>query len=252
MKKIASIVICACFTLVCAAQQKKGVAIKENDSSLPELNKSIITAQENVQLFTENMGNNSKEHDVNSIILDMEKYIDSLHGIRLRKDVLLNKYFAPLRLYFLTTSNKTTVATFFLYPDVPYVFCRYNDTALALHITAVKNGNTYNLGKMTEKRIASSALDACLLPSLKALDEFKEGELKYIAISTYYGSKDSREGAGTEPVTAYCMTLVARLADIQQYNAGLITAKGLAAMSDIYLSDAEDAHELRMIKVNVQ
>lgn len=252
MHKLFFIVLCLLVATAGTGQTKKLSQPKEIDNALPELSRSIVTAQENMQLFTDNLESKSKEHDVNSIILDIEKYIDSLHGAKSRQDILLNRYFAPLRLYFLTVTNKTTVASFFLYPDVPYTFCRYNDSALALHISALKNGNTYNLGKMTEKRIAATALETCLLPALKAFDEFKEGDLKYIALSIYYGCKDSREGAATDPITPYCMTLVARLTDIQQYNAGLITTKGLAAVSEIYLSDADEPHQLRKTKIAVQ
>ena len=252
MKKTISIAFCLlCFTLS-FAQTKKTAATRENDNALPDIYSSIIATQEQMPLFVQNSGNNTKEHDVNTIILDIEKYIDSLRGTRSRADVLLNKYFAPLRLYYLTTSNKTSVATMFLYSEVPYTFCRYSDSGLALHIGAIKNGNIYNLGKITERKAAKTAMETCLLPALKALDEFKEGELKYAAISIYYGCKDTREGAATEPLAPYCMTLLAKLTEIQQYNAGLITAKGLLANAEVYLSDGADAHDLRKTAITVE
>lgn len=246
MKKMLSIIICSLCVAVAVAQPKKTATVRENDNALPEIHSSIIAVQDQMPLFTANLGNNSKEHDVNSIIMDIEKYIDSLHGFKSRSDFLLNKYFAPLRLYYLTVANKTTVATSFLYDSTPYTFCRY-DSGLTLHIAAIKDGDIYNLGKMTERRAAKTALETCMLPALKALDEFKEGEIRYIALSIYYGCKDPREGAAAEPITPYCMTLLAKLTDIQQYNAGLITDKGLLANSTVYLSNKDSTHELQIL-----
>ena len=249
MKQLLLITICILSFLQADAQNKMAAASYDKEK-LSEIHKCIATLQDSSSLLIENLANHSMEHDVNSIILDIEKYIDSLPKNKTRADILLNKYFAPLRLFFLTTTNNTTVATSFLYTDVPYKFCRYNDTALALLLGAVKDGNTYDLAKKTERRIAKAAMETCLLPSLKALDEFKDGELKYVGVSIYYGCKDTREGAPSEPITPFCMTLVARLGDIQQYNAGLITAKGLLTTAEVYLSDA-DAHELRRIQMNM-
>ena len=113
----------------------------------------------------------------------------------------------------------------------------YNDTALTLYIWAVKDGEQYNLNKTTEKRIAQLAMTNCLLPSLAALDEFKGTDIKYVALSVYYGCKDTREGAPKVAAVPYCLTLVARLSDVQQYAAGLITDKGLLANAETFLSD---------------
>ena len=90
-----------------------------------------------------------------------------------------------------------------------------------------------------------------LLPSLKALDEFKEADIKYVGMSVYFGCKDTREGAPKDPVISYCITLVARLADIQQYGSGMITGKGLLAVGELYISDPDDPNEMRRIMVNV-
>ena len=151
-----------------------------------------------------------------------------------------------MRHFFLTTSNRTSVAAEFLYRVAPFNFCRYKDTALALNIWAVKDGEPYNLSKMTDKRIARLALTNCLLPSLAALDEFKDNDIKYIALSVYYGAKDSREGAPHSNTAPYCLTLVARLSDIQQYTDGLITDKGLLAVADIYLADEESERQVKL------
>ena len=186
----------------------------------------------------------SQEHDANSIILDIERCIDSMPKNKTLSDIFLSKHFAALRHFFLTTTNQTTVAAEFLYTTTPYTFCLYNDTALALYIAAVKDDDPYNLGKTTDKRIAQKAFDRCLLPSLAALDEFKTDDIKYIGLSIYYGCKDTREGAPTTTEVPYCLTLIARLTDIQQYAAGLITAKGLIANSEVYLADAENMRRM--------
>jgi len=233
------------------AQDKKTTAKKEPPrNDLANMKTCIQNSQAGVALYTRNLKDNSLEHDVNSIILDIEKYIDSMHRTRLYSDQLLVKEFAPLRHFFLITTNKTSVATSFLYPDKPYCFCLYNDTATALYISAIKDGSRYDLGKTTEKRIAKKAFDNCLLPSLKALDEFKDSTIKYIGLSIYYGCKDTREGAPNTPATPYCLTLVARLTDIQQYSAGLITTKGLLTNAEIYISDEESESELRRIQID--
>ena len=253
MKKILLSAIGLLLCVTAMAQAKKGSTPKEQDRSLPTVYSSITAAQQRLQLYTQNAATgNALQHDVNSIILDIEKYIDSLHGNNTRADNLLARNFAPLRLFFLSTTNKTTVATSFLYADAPYRFGMYNDTALALHMGAIKNGNVYDMGTMTEKRIAGTAMLTCLLPALKAIDEFKGSDIKYIALTIYYGSKDSRIGAPATPVTPYALTLLARLSDIQDYNAGLVTAKGLLAVSEVYQATTEDAGQLSRVQLNVE
>jgi len=245
MKKL---VVLATFLLVYAAvpAQEKSNWSKQagkagNKGALPGLQTCLRTAQHNLRLFTEGQPN-----DVNSIVKEIELYIDSMPKNKTTADALLSKNFAPLRHFFLTTTNKTTVAAEFLYTVAPYNFGMYNDTALGLYLWAVKDGEPYNLGKMTDKRVLKLALGNCLLPSLAALDEFKEGELKYVALSVYYGCKDTREGAPKTGTVPYCLTLIARLGDIQQYAAGLITDKGLLANAEVYLADEDD-----MRRVNV-
>ena len=226
------------------AQDRKTVS--RND--LPDMKKSIHTAVENLPLYTQNLADHAKEHDVNSIILDIEKYIDSMPRTKKYSDVLLMKNFDALRHFFLTTTNKTTVATSFLYDGAPYRFCRYDDSAVALHIAALRCGDVYNLGKMTDNRVIKTVFENCILPALKALDEFRIGELKYVALSVYYGCKDTREGAPAG-ITPYCLTFVDRLPDIQQYESGLITAKVLMASADLYLSTDVAGGEYRKIQV---
>lgn len=253
MRKLVFLFLSICITCHLNAQEKKTSVAKEPlKNDLPSIRKCILAGQENVSLYTQNLKDHSQEHDVNSIILDIEKYIDSMHKVRTYSDQVLMKQFNPLRHFFLTTTNKTTVATMFLYSAAPYQFCLYNDTAQALYICAVKDGSAYNLGKTTEKRITRMAFENCLLPSLKALDEFKDNEIKYIGISVYYGCKDTRDGAPAGVAVPYCLTFVGRLTDIQQYAAGLITIKGLLAGSELYLSDAEPGTELHRIQLNIE
>ena len=246
MKIFLSVMLAMWVFTVVNAQDRK--VLPKND--LPEIKKSIRTAVENLPLYIQNLNDHSKEHDVNTIILDIERYIDSMSKTKKYSDVLLMKHFDALRHFFLTTTNKTTIASSFLYTDAPYQFCMYNDTALALHIWALKDGEAYNLSKMTEKRVIKVAFENCLLPSLKALDEFKSGEIKYVAFSIYYGCKDTREGAPALAVIPYCLTFVARLADIQQFEGGLITAKGLLANAELYISLDDPAGEFRKIQVD--
>ena len=243
MKKFITLVSCVLLFTAVQAQEKKGAPAKRD---LPALKACMLTAQQNLPLFTQSLADPAQAHDVNSIIKDIELYIDSMPKSKTYSDELLMKHFAPLRHFFLTTTNKTTVAAEFLYTDAPYRFCMYNDTALALYVWAVKDGDTYNLSKMTEKHVAKLAFENCLLPSLAALDEFKDNDIKYIALSIYYGCKDTREGAPGVAAVPYCLTLVARLADIQQFAAGLITAKGLMTNAEVYIADADDVHNLKM------
>ncbi len=244
MKKFIVFITCALLSAGGYAQEanrpKPGGSVGDG-GSLPNLQTCVHIAQQNLLLFTEGQPN-----DVNSIIKDIEQYIDSMPKNKTTADQLLAKHFAPMRHFFLTTSNRTSVAAEFLYRVAPFNFCRYKDTALALNIWAVKDGEPYNLSKMTDKRIARLALTNCLLPSLAALDEFKDNDIKYIALSVYYGAKDSREGAPHSNTAPYCLTLVARLSDIQQYTDGLITDKGLLAVADIYLADEESERQVKL------
>ena len=218
-----------------------------------KIKSAIAEVQADVRLYSENVvAPHSKEHDVNSIILDIEKYIETAPKEKSVSDKLLMKQFDPLRHFFLTTSNKTTVAASFLSSGAPYRFCNYNDTAVVLYLYAVKDGNIYNPAKTTEKKIMKTSLEQCLLPSLKALDQFKPADVAYVALSVYYGYKDTRDGAASGQVTPYCLTLLARLADVQQYAAGLITAKGLLSNGELYLSDADNAGYLSRVGVSVE
>jgi len=252
MKKLLLITLSLILIVKLHAQDRKPVFVQTMKLELPDLKKSIVAVQGNLSLYTQNLDTHAQERDVNSIILDIEKYIDSMQKKRSYGDQLLMKHFNPLRHFFLTTTNKTTVATSFLYAGKPYQFCVYNDSALSLHIYAIKDGNTYNLSKMTDKKVIKSSLENCLLPSLKALDSFRDNEIKYIALSVYYGCKDTREGAPAGQLAAYCLTFVARVTDLQQFATGLITTKGLMANSEVYLSDEEDSKELKKVIVNVE
>jgi|GEM_PF-5340154 len=219
---------------------------------LPPLSRYILATQENMGLYVQNLADKSQEHDVNSIILDIEKYLNEPQHPKAPSDQYLNKEFNPLRHFFLTTTNKTTVATTFIYPVNPYQFCAYNDTAVALYMFAEKDGNTYSLDKITEKKAIRNVLEQCILPSLKAIDEFKDGQVKYVALSVYYGCKDTRQGAPKDPVTPYCLTLVTRLDELQQYEAGLITLKGLVAYSELYYADPDNSKTLNKIQISAE
>ena len=235
MKNLLLLLLCAGMYTVGVAQAKKNVvarATPKND--LPSLQSCLDSAVQHVGLYTRNLPGPGNEHDVNSIVLDIERYIDSMPQKKTYSDELLLRNFAAMRHFFLTTTNKTTVATQFLYPEKPYTFCRYADTALTLYIGAIKDGDSYNLSKTTDKLIAHQALENCLLPSLAALDEVKDPDIKYVAVSIYYGCLDTRDGAPANPTVPYCITFIARLADVQQYAAGNLTEKGLMQGAVVY------------------
>lgn len=219
------------------------------NANLPNLGDRILQTQTNVDLFTANLESNSRERDVNTIIKDIQRYIDSLGAPKTRGDVLLHKNYTPLRSYFLTTTNKTAVATNFLYAETPYSYTTFNNE-LALYIGAVKCGELYNLGKKTEKAVVTTVLNNCLLPSLKAFSEFKDTDIKYIGLSVYYGARDSREGA-TSAISPYCLTLVASLADVQEFATGMMTAKGLLAKADLYHSNVETRSVLNKVYIQL-
>ncbi|GAA4460115.1 hypothetical protein GCM10023093_02240 [Nemorincola caseinilytica] len=230
------------------AKPAKQVTETPVNTSLPAMNDVILRTQANVDLLTANMGNNAHERDVNTIIKDIQRYLDSAQGPRTRADVLLTKNYTPLRSFYLTTTNKTTVATAFLYADAPYTYAMHND-GLALHIGAVKSGETYDLGMKTEKGIIRTALLNCLLPSLNAFSEFRDTDIKYVGLSIYYGCSDSREEG--KKVTPYTLTLVAPLADVIQYAAGDMTAKNLLASSELYQADAMNRAILNRVYIDI-
>lgn len=218
---------------------------------LQDIRKAIIATQENTNLYKQNLASNSEEHDVNSIVKDIEQHLNTPAKTKSSEDPLLNRSFNAIRYFFLTTTNKTAVASSFLYPENPYHFCLYNDTAVVLYFAALKDGGTYNLDKMTERKAMRSVLENCLLPALKATDSLVERDCKYVALSVYYGCKDTRQGAPKDPLTPYCLTLVARLDELQQYEAGVLTEKGLLTNSVLYLSDAEGSKELNKVTINL-
>ena len=247
MKKTVLVLLLIGFVSKLNAQDKSIQA----KGDLQSMKRSVHMVVEGLPLYIQNFNDHSQEHDVNSIILDIEKHIDSITKNKLYSDVFLVKHFDAIRHFFLTTTNKTTIASSFLYAGAPCRFCMYNDTALALHLFALKNGDVYNLGKITEKRAVKLAFENCLLPALKATDEFKGDQLKYIGLSIYYGCKDSRDGADAKSIVPSCLTFVARLSDIQQYASGILTEKGLLANAELYLSN-DDQIDPRRIQIDVQ
>lgn len=252
MKTFIVIALALLPALPVAAQTKKPIkqtTTPTANADLPSLGDRILQTQADIDLFTANLDNNSRERDVNTIIKDIQRYIDSTGAPKTRADVLLHKNYTPLRSYFLTTTNKTAIATNFLYSETPYAYTTFNNE-LALYLGAVKCGELYNLAKKTEKAVVRTVLNNCLLPSLKAFSEFKDTDIKYIGLSVYYGARDSREGA-IAPITPYCLTIVASLADVQEYAAGIITAKGLLAKADLYHSDAQSANVLNKVFIQV-
>lgn len=230
-------------------QANKQTTTASANAALPNLGDRILRTQVDLDLFTANFNNNSKERDVNTIIKDMQRYMDSAGAPKNRADVLLHKNYTPLRSYFLTTTNKTAIATNFLYTETPYTYTVFNNE-LALYLGAIKCGELYNLAKKTEKAVVTTVLNNCLFPSLKALSEFKDTDIKYIGVSVYYGARDSREGA-TAAIAPYCLTIVAGLADVQEYAAGIMTAKGLLAKADLYHSDSHSRGVLNKVYIQV-
>ena len=251
MKHLLLILIVLIRVVGSTAQESRNHAVAIT-RQLPSISKYILATQDNVGIYKQNLNNHLQEHDVNSIIKDIETYLNAMPKNRSESDVLLSRQFNPLRHFFLTTTNKTSVATEFLYSVNPYQFCNYNDTAIALYIFALSDDITYNLEKLTEKKVMRKVLDECLLPSLKALDEFKDNEIKYIGLSVYFGSKDTREGSPKDHIVSGCLTLVARLNDIQQFSSGLITEKGLLANSELYYSDGTESQVLNRIVINIE
>lgn len=253
MKKLIIIALAFIYHLPVDAQSQKTnkttTTTANANVALPDLYDWILDVQSNAGLFLANMDNNSKQRDVNNIIKDMQRYMDSTGAPKTRADVLLHKNYTPLRSYFLTTTNKTAVATNFLYADAPYSYATYKNE-LSLYIGAIKCGELYNLGRKTERTVIKTALNNCLLPSLKAMEEFKDTDVKHIGLSVYYGARDSREGASMS-IMPYCLTLVAPLEDIQQYAVGNMTAKGLLEKGELYLSNGENYNMLTRIYIQV-
>lgn len=246
MKKVSMLLAFVICSLALVAQEKK--ASVKND--LPDIMKSIRMVTDDLPLFKQNFADHSKETDVNSIINDIEKYLDSSAKAKKYADQLLIRNFNPLRHYYLTTTNKTSLATSFLFSSAPYRFCNYSDSGIVLHIFALKTGETYNLAKVTERKALRLAAENCLLPALKATDEFKQGDIRYIALSIYYGCKDTRDGAPAVPVVPYCLTMISSITDLQQFATGMITPKGLLASSELYLTSEEEP-EPRNIRISI-
>jgi len=252
MKTLSLIILTLALITTVHAQEKKTKA-EPPKNNLDGMRKCIRDGQGQVELFVENLKDHSKENDVMSIINTAEHYLDSMSKSREYADMLLSRQFMGLRNFFLTVTNKTTISTSFLYPDVPYHFCMYNDTALGLYISAMKDGDTYSFKNMTEKQIASTVFGDCVLPSLKALSEFKGNELKYFALSVYFGCKDTKEKTpGPQTVKPYCLTFVARFPDVKKYIEGYMTADDLVDNAEVYISNDDSMNDFRRIRVNIE
>jgi hypothetical protein len=254
MKRFTLALLCLCLSLSVFSQEKKSStkteAVKNN---LASIRKCIQTEQGNLGLFVQNLKDHSKETDVLFIVNTAEQYLDSTAKSREYNDVLLRKHFVGMRNFFLTVSNKTTIATSFLYPDAPYHFCMYNDTALGLYISAMKDGDVYSAKDMSEKKIASKVFEDCVLPALKALNEFKDNELKYFGLSVYYGCKDIKQIApDASGVKPYCLTFVARFPDVKKYIEGYMTADDMVDNAEVYISNDDSINDLRRIRVNIE
>lgn len=231
--------------------QAKQKGAPARPAPLADLYKAIVSVQQDARLFVRNLSDNSTEKDVNFIVVEMEQVIDSLPRTKTPEQNLLIKHFQFLRSFFLSTNNKTAVAASFLYNNAPYNFCSYHDTSTVLYLHAIKDADIYNLAKTTEKKITRIALEYCLLPSLRPFADFKDIGIRFVALSVYVGCKDTRDGAPGVAVVPYCLTLVAPIADAQQYGAGILTAKGLLANAELYLSGPDDAGSLTRIQLNI-
>ena len=218
------------------------------NATLPAMQDVIIKTQGNATLFTANFGNNTHERDVNTIIKSVQQYIETNPAAKTRADVLLTKNYTPLRSFYLTTTNKTTVAASFLYADAPYSYAMHNG-ALALHIGAVKAGEMYDLGRKTEKGVITTALTTCLFPSLKAFSEFRDTDIRYVGLSVYYGTTDSREEG--KPLVPHTLTFIAALEDVIKYSAGDINDKELLAAGELYHADPESVAALNKVYLDL-
>lgn len=258
MKKLIVIALALINCLPVDAQTKKvgrakPVSVKPAaeipvNATLPAMQDVILQTQANVGLFTANYSNNSQERDVNTIIKDIQRHLDSAGGPRSRADVLLTKNYTPLRSFYLTTTNKTTVATAFLFAEKPYSYAMHND-ALALHVGAVKSGEIYDLGMKTEKGVIRTALLNCLLPSLRAFSEFRDTDIKFVGLSVYYGCSDSREEG--KSIAPYTLTLVASLADVIEYASDNMTARDLLAKGELYQANATNHNLLNRVYIDI-
>ncbi len=199
MKNLFWALITICISAPAWAQEKKETKAEPPKTPLADIRTYMRTVQQNVTLYLQNYKDHSKETDVLFIINATSKYIDSMQRSKEPADVLLRKHYPAMRNFFLTASNKTSISTSFLYADEPFHFCTYNDSATALYIAALKGGIPYSAKDKTEKQVASTAFEDCILPSMKALGEFKEDAPKYFGLSVYYGCKDNKETTPTHP-----------------------------------------------------
>ena len=254
MKKLILLLFTSCLIAHLHAQEKKAPSkIEPPKNNLAGMRKCIQAEQGSVELYVQNLKDHSKENDVLFIINTAEHYLDSTAKSREYADILLRKHFVGLRNFFLTVTNKTTISTSFLYNDVPYHFCMYNDTALGLYISAMKDGDTYSAKDMTEKKIASKVFEDCVLPALKALNEFQDNELKYFGLSVYYGCKDTKQTTPNAPaVKPYCLTFIARFPDVKKYIEGYMTADDLVDNAEVYISNDDSINDFRRIRVNIE
>lgn len=252
MQKVLLVLVSILLSAITNAQDKRVLATRDLPK-LDSLRKCIREVQQNVPLYISNSKDHALEIDVMTIINSTQRYLDTTAKSRESSDVLLRKHYMPLRNFFLTASNKTTISTSFLAQGSPFRFCLYNDTAVALYIAALKDGDTYSEKNMTEKKIASVVFEDCVLPPLKALQEFKDAELKYFAMSVYYGCKDFKiTEPGTPSIKPYCLTFVARFADVGRYNDGYITAEELLEGAEVYISNDNSMSDFRKIQLKLE
>jgi len=253
MKKLIWIVIAICCTVPVSAQEKKDARTEPTKMTLTDIRTYMRAVQQNVTLYIQNYKDHSRENDVLYIINTTSKYIDSMQRSKETGDVLLRKHYPAIRNFFLKVTNKTSVSASFLYADEPFHFCTYSDSTTALYIAALKGGITYSAKDMTEKKMASTAFEDCILPSLKALGEFKEDAPRYFGFSIYYGSKDNKETTtGQQAIRAWCLTFVARFEDIRKYLDGYLTADDLVENAEVYLSGEEAPEDFRRIKITIE
>ena len=100
MKNLMVLAIFLFVYAVAHAQDKSNLSKQTGKAeALPNLQTCLHTAQHNLRLFTE-----SQPNDVNSIVKEIELYIDSMPKNKTTADLLLSKNFAIFRSVFAVAS----------------------------------------------------------------------------------------------------------------------------------------------------
>lgn len=131
----------------------------------------------------------------------------------------------------------------------PIRFCMNNDTAMTLLLPCIHIGATFNTLQLTSRQRATEVVTKYLLSCLSDVTGgFSDTEVKYVALSATYGSKDFLDES-LLALQPEMVCIVVPMNRAKTFVDGTITEDELVTAMDVYVSDRDmvDAKKIKIV-----